>query len=75
MPISSKLRIGIKGKGGLHVLQRLSDIRDQILNIFQTTTEADQIRTNTGGIQLLVGHLPVGGRGRMQAAGAGVRSN
>ena len=42
-------------------LQRLSDIRDQVLGAFQTAGVADQIAADTGGHQLLFVHLTVGG--------------
>ena len=50
----------------------LLQIGNQILDIFQTAAEPDQIGADAGGIQLLVGHLPVGGRGGVEAAGPGV---
>ena len=54
------------------MLQRLGNIGNQVLGIFQAAAQTDQVCTDTGGIQLLVGHLAMGGRGRMQAAGTGI---
>ena len=63
-------------------LQRLIDIGDQVLGAFQTAGVTDQIGAHTGGHQLGVVHLTVGGpaslggvcRGpyRLAAAGAAV---
>ena len=45
---------------------------DQVVLIFQTAAHAHQVGLNTGGNQLLVVHLAVGGAGGVQAAGAGI---
>ena len=56
----------------LYILEGLGDISDEVFAVFQTAGQTDQIGADTGGGQLLVGHLPVSGRGGVQAAGAGV---
>ena len=56
----------------LYVLQRLGDVGDQVFHIFQTAAQSDQVSANTGGIQLLIGHLPVGSGSGVQAAGPGI---
>ena len=56
----------------LHLFQRLGNICDQILGIFQAAAQPDQIGAHARCFQFCVGHLPVGAGCRMQAAGPGV---
>ena len=56
----------------LYFFDGLLKVRDQVFLVLQTAAQADQVGTHAGGVQLFIGHLPVGGRGRMQAAGAGI---
>ena len=44
------------------ILDGLGDVRDQVVDVFKAAAQADQVGTDTGGIQLLIGHLPMGGR-------------
>ena len=48
----------------------LCDICDQVFLVFQAETDTDQLCRNTGFDQLLIGHLTMGGGGRISAAGS-----
>ena len=60
------------GFWGLYVFQRLGDVVQQVLGIFQAAAQTDQVGAHTGGFQLLIVHLAMGCGSGMQAAGAGV---
>ena len=56
----------------LHLGQGLLDVGDQVGGVLDAAGEADQIGGDASGDQLLVVHLPVGGGGGVEGAGAGV---
>ena len=56
----------------LGAVKGLPEVSDDIFHIFQADAQADQVRGNAGGAQLLVGELAVGVGGRMQHAGVAV---
>src|SRR5699024_9961627 len=61
------------GMSGLAGNQRLSDVVDDVLRVFQTDRETDEILVDTGLFQLFIAELAVGVAGRMQQAGTGIR--
>jgi hypothetical protein len=56
----------------LNLCKRLLDIFEDILHIFDTNRETDQVGGDTCLAQLFVTELTVGVRGGMQHAGAGI---
>ena len=68
--MSPPLRAGTRTY--LYMGQGLLDVGNQVSGVLDAAGEADQIGGNAGGHQLLVVHLPVGGGGGVEGAGAGV---
>ena len=53
-------------------VQSLSDVRNQVFLVLNAQTDANQLGGDARVPELLVGELPVGGGGGIQAAGAGI---
>ena len=55
--------------GRLHVLQGLGQVSDNIRRVLNAHRQADQVGGHAGGLQLRVGHLPVGRGGGVEHTG------